>query len=128
MLVIQAMAGGRGGEIFILDMGEALNIYELARNVVALAGLTEEDGVEIVETGLRPGEKLQETYLAESEATAPGPHPQILVAQPHRPAGFRAREVVEEVRDLARRGDRDRIRRSLARWIPDHQGGPAHGS
>jgi FlaA1/EpsC-like NDP-sugar epimerase len=120
MLVVQAMAGGEGGEIFILDMGEAISIYELARNVIALAGLTEDDGIEIVETGLRPGEKLEEVYLAESEKTVPGPYPQILKAQPAIPEGFAPDRVVNELRDLATAGDREGIRRRLAAWIPDH--------
>jgi len=122
MLVIQAMAGGQGGEVFILDMGEAIRIYELARNVIALAGLGEEDGIEIVETGLRPGEKVEEIYLAESEETQPGPHPQILKALPHLPEGFSSLEAVQQLRTLAQAGDREGIRRHLARWIPDHQG------
>ena len=126
MLVIQAMAGGRGGEVFILDMGEAIKIYELARNVIALAGLSDEDGIEIVETGLRPGEKVDEIYLAESEATESGPHPQILKALPEIPPGFSAPEAVEELRQLALGGERKAIRRRLAQWIPDHQG-PAGG-
>ncbi len=123
MLVVQAMAGGQGGEIFILDMGEAIKIYELARNVIALAGLTEDDGIEIVETGLRPGEKLEEVYLATTETTEPGPHPQILSAQPELPPGFQPEAVVEELRSLAVAGDRDGIRRCLASWIPDHDSG-----
>jgi FlaA1/EpsC-like NDP-sugar epimerase len=121
MLVVQAMAGGKGGEIFILDMGEAIKIYELARNVIALAGLTEDDGIEIVETGLRPGEKLEEVYLATTERTEPGPHSQILSARPEIPPGFEADTVVEELRSLALAGDREGIRRCLAAWIPDHE-------
>ena len=127
MLVIQAMAGGRGGEIFILDMGEAISIYELARNVIALAGLTDEDGIEIVVTGLRPGEKLEEIYLGSSEQTSPGPHPQILAAHPRIPAEFSPAEVVKELCDLALNGERDQIRARLGDWIPDHEGTPSAG-
>ncbi len=128
MLVIQAMAGGQGGEVFILDMGEAIQIYELARNVIALAGLGEEDGIEIVETGLRPGEKLREVVLSESEESEPGPHPQILRAHPRLPEGFVAADAVEELRNLALANDRAGIRRRLAEWIPDHQGIAPRGS
>ncbi len=123
MLVIQAMAGGEGGEVFVLDMGEAINIYELAQNLIALAGLGQEDGIEIVETGLRPGEKLQETYLADTEPTRPGPHPQILVARPAIPSGFDPRAAVAELRSLALRGERAAIRARLAALIPDHEDG-----
>jgi len=124
MLVIQAMAGGQGGELFVLDMGEAINIHELARNLIALAGLGEDDGIEIVETGLRPGEKLRETYLAETEPTQPGPHPQILVTQTTRPASFDPTSGLEELVRLAREADRDGIRTRLRQLIPDHESTP----
>jgi FlaA1/EpsC-like NDP-sugar epimerase len=119
MLVIQAMSGGRGGEVFVLDMGEAINIRELARNLVALAGLGEDDGIEIVETGLRPGEKLTEQYLADTEPTEPGPHPQILVARPRIPEGFDPESVVRELAELARGADRPMLRRRMLELAHD---------
>jgi FlaA1/EpsC-like NDP-sugar epimerase len=120
MLVIQAMAGAEGGEVFVLDMGEAIRIEELARNLIALAGLTDDDGIEIVETGLRPGDKLAEQYIAETEPTVPGPHAQILASRIAPPASFDAAAVVDELRDRARRCDRDGIRRRLVELLPDH--------
>jgi FlaA1/EpsC-like NDP-sugar epimerase len=121
MLVVQAMAGGQGGELFVLDMGEAIRIHELARNLIALAGLGEDDGIEIVETGLRPGEKLEERYLADTEPTVPGPHKKILVARPPLPAGFSAAAVVEELQTLAEANDRPALRRRLVELLPDHE-------
>lgn len=120
MLVIQAMAGSRGGETFVLDMGEAINIHELAQNLVALAGLGVDDGIEIREIGLRPGEKLNEQYLAATDPTEPGPHEKILAARPGRPADFDPRAGVEELVGLARACDRDGIRRRLVELLPDH--------
>ena len=64
MLVVQGMAEGQGGEVFVLDMGEAIRIEELARNLINLSRPDAIDPVDIVETGLRPGEKLREQYLA----------------------------------------------------------------
>jgi FlaA1/EpsC-like NDP-sugar epimerase len=107
-------------------MGEAIRIQELARNMIALAGLGEDDGIEIVETGLRPGEKLAERYLAETEPMSQGPHPQILVAQPSSPSGFVAAAVVEELVAMARRLEREQIRRRLAELIPDHESHVQH--
>ncbi len=121
MLVIQAMAEGQGGEVFVLDMGEAINIYELAQDLIAFAGFAKDDEVEIIETGLRPGEKLQERYLADTEPTVASPHPQILVARPNVPDGFDPVDVVESLRALAQACDRDGIRRRLIELIPDHE-------
>jgi FlaA1/EpsC-like NDP-sugar epimerase len=120
MLVIQAMAQGAGGEIFVLDMGEAINIHELARDLIALAGLGEDDGIEIVETGLRPGEKLNERYLADTEPTVPSPHAQILVARPEMNVDD-LDAAVDELAEAAQRVDRKLLRRRLAEMIPDHE-------
>ena len=67
-LVIQAGTLARGGEIFILDMGAPVRIYDLARNIITLSGYTESE-IQIVETGIRPGEKLFEELLLTSEVT-----------------------------------------------------------
>jgi FlaA1/EpsC-like NDP-sugar epimerase len=82
-LVLQAAAMGRGGEIFVLDMGESVRIVDLARDLIRLSGLRPDD-IEIVFTGLRPGEKLfEELYFADEEMQ-PTPHPKVFVAY-HRP-------------------------------------------
>ena len=105
----------------VLDMGEAINIHELAQNLIALSGLGSQDGIRIVETGLRPGEKLKEQYLAETEPTRQGPHPQILIAQPELPADFAADRMLAELRELAGACRRDAIRERLRELIPDHE-------
>ena len=82
-LVLQAgLMGGKkaSGEIFVLDMGEPVKIADLARDMIRLSGLSEDD-IRIVYNGLRPGEKLYEELLADDESTLPTPHPKLRIAQ-----------------------------------------------
>ena len=85
-LVIQAGAMGKGGDVFVLDMGEAVKIYDLARKIINLSGLTVKDAVtpngdvEIKCTGLRPGEKLYEELLI-GENVSGTTHERIMTAQ-----------------------------------------------
>lgn len=76
-LVLQASVIGNGGEVFVLDMGEQIKVADLARNMIVLAGLVPGKDVEIVFTGLRPGEKLYEELFEECEQVEPTTHPKI---------------------------------------------------
>jgi lipopolysaccharide/colanic/teichoic acid biosynthesis glycosyltransferase len=78
-LVLQAGAMGRGGEVLLLDMGEQVRILDLARQLVRMAGLREGEDIEIVFTGLRPGEKLYEELHSDAERTRITRHERILV-------------------------------------------------
>jgi FlaA1/EpsC-like NDP-sugar epimerase len=78
-LVLQASTMGRGGEIFVLDMGEPVPIVDLAKNLIRLSGLDPERRVGIVYTGLRPGEKLLEELKLDGEGIKPTSHPKIRV-------------------------------------------------
>ncbi len=79
-LVLQAGLMGQSGQIFVLDMGEAVKIVELARMLIRLSGKTEQD-IPISYTGLRPGEKLFEELLANDETTETTPHPKLRIAK-----------------------------------------------
>jgi FlaA1/EpsC-like NDP-sugar epimerase len=78
-LVIQAAAFGKGGEIFVLDMGEPVRIQDLARDLIRLSGLEPNVDIGIVFTGLKPGEKLSESLFMKQEQPQKTPHPQIRV-------------------------------------------------
>ena len=76
-LVLEAGAMGNGSDIFIFDMGEPVKIYQLARKMIQLYGFEPGVEIKIVETGLRPGEKLYEELLNNTENTLPTHHPKI---------------------------------------------------
>jgi FlaA1/EpsC-like NDP-sugar epimerase len=80
-LVLEAGAMGKGGEIYMFDMGKSVRIVELARNMIRLSGLQPDKDIKIVYTGLRPGEKLYEELLGSSENTLPTHHPRIMIAK-----------------------------------------------
>jgi FlaA1/EpsC-like NDP-sugar epimerase len=119
LLVLQAAALGQGGEVYTLRMGEAVRIAELARDLVALSGFDPEQ-VPIRYTGLRPGEKLHEELHADTDATLPSPHPQLLVARLGELQVEDAVAAAEALTALARRGEDAAIRRQLARILPDY--------
>jgi FlaA1/EpsC-like NDP-sugar epimerase/lipopolysaccharide/colanic/teichoic acid biosynthesis glycosyltransferase len=80
-LVLEAGAMGRGGEIYVFDMGSPVKIRDLAESMIRLVGLKPYLDVNIVYTGLRPGEKLYEELLSDAETTLPTVHPKIMVAK-----------------------------------------------
>lgn len=79
-LVIQSLAVGKSGQILILDMGEPIKIYDLARQMIELAGFTPDVDIPIKITGLRPGEKLHESLVNANEKLERTHHPQLMVA------------------------------------------------
>ncbi len=116
-LVLQAAAMGRGGETFILDMGEPVRIVDLARDLVQLSGYEVNRDVEIVFSGLRPGEKLSEELYTTGEDVAATEHEKIVVVrngQQQTVTGSRLSELL----DAAQGGDGLRIRHLLAELLP----------
>ena len=118
-LVLEAAAMGKGGEIFVLDMGEPVRIADLARDMIRLSGRGE-DEIKIVYTGLRPGEKLYEELLSDDEHTRPTHHPKLRIAKARMvPAGW-LDELLEWLKAPAPKSDAE-VRRDLRRWVPEYQ-------
>ena len=100
-LVMEAATMSRGNEIFIFDMGQSVKIDTLARRMIELAGLVPDEDIEIVYTGLRPGEKLYEEVLADTENTLPTSHERIRIAKVREYDYQEACDGVNELRTLA---------------------------
>lgn len=118
-LVITAGALAKGGEIFVLDMGEPVRIYDLAENLIRLSGLTVGEDIEIKATGLRPGEKLYEELNMADEPTEPTANGAITVIKGVRPevADVEVRlSALEKALDL----DRDDVKRALQEAVPTY--------
>jgi FlaA1/EpsC-like NDP-sugar epimerase len=118
-LVLQAGMMGRGGEIYVLDMGEPVKIVELARQMIRLSGLSEAD-IRIEYTGMRPGEKLYEEPLAEAEKTLATPHPKLRVARARAPQNGKLLEELEAWLGSLLDPGADAVRAKLSGWIPEY--------
>ena len=124
-LVLQAGLMGRGGETFVLDMGQPIRIGDLARTMVRLSGYTEAD-IPIAFTGLRPGEKLFEELLADNEKTLPTPHAKLRVSRPIDPPGtswdISVKRWLESPGPV---GDAE-VRQMLTLWVPEYKPAPLY--
>jgi FlaA1/EpsC-like NDP-sugar epimerase/lipopolysaccharide/colanic/teichoic acid biosynthesis glycosyltransferase len=118
-LVLQAGAMGRGGEVFLLEMGEQVRIIDLARQLVRLAGLREGEDIEIVFTGLRPGEKLYEELHSDTERTRMTRHERIIKWELDVVDEEQLLREVAELEVLARAADDRAIRKGMSRLVPE---------
>ena len=96
-LVLEAGAIAKGGEIFVLDMGKPVKIDDLARNLIRLSGFEPDEDIEIVYTGLRPGEKLYEEMLMDEEGLSDTEHEMIHIG---RPLEFDSKQFREKLDEL----------------------------
>lgn len=119
-LVLQAGGLSRGGELFVLNMGEAVRIVQLAEDLVRLSGLSAAE-VPIVFTGLRPGEKLEEALWEADAVVEPTSHPEVLRVKENDPIdGAQLARSLESLTAAAASADRLQLEAALAEWIPTY--------
>ena len=114
-LVLQAGGMGKGGELFVLNMGEPVRIVELARDVITLSGLSPED-VPIVFTGIRPGEKLTEELWEADAVIRPTAHPDVQEVHERQPP-FDLERMLEEMAAVIENPHPGAMEMALARWV-----------
>jgi FlaA1/EpsC-like NDP-sugar epimerase len=119
-LVLEAGCMGNGGEIFIFDMGESVKIVDLASKMIRLSGLTIGKDIEIVFTGLRPGEKLYEELLNNSENTIPTHNKQIMIAKVEPYELKQIEPEISKLIELFYTQDNVKIVRQLKTIVPEY--------
>lgn len=119
-LVLQAGAYAKGGEIFVLDMGEPVKILDLARNMIRLSGYVPDEDIKIVFTGLRPGEKLYEELLMEEEGMHQTPNELIFIGRPIEFDEVSFYQNLEKLRELSYEEDGD-VREMIKELVPTYR-------
>jgi FlaA1/EpsC-like NDP-sugar epimerase len=119
-LILQAGAMGRGGEIFILKMGEPIKIDKLARDLIRLSGREPDTEIEIRHIGLRPGEKLYEELITEGEGIVPTEHEKIMVLRGNGFDYTNIRTQIERLSSKAAAFDEAGIKQILKEMIPEY--------
>ena len=118
-LVLQAGAYAKGGEIFVLDMGEPMKIDDLARNLIKLSGYRVDDEIKIEYTGLRPGEKMYEELLMNEEGLTETANKMIYIGKPIEIDDEKFEQQLEQLRDASKDEESD-IRAEVARIVPTY--------
>lgn len=119
-LILQAGAMGKGGEIFILEMGEPVNIDKMARDLIRFSGFEPDDEIKIIYTGLRPGEKLFEELMTDQENVVPTKHKKIMVLESSQVDSNKLATNVEKLKKAARKRDSIEIRDIFQKLVPEY--------
>jgi len=120
-LVIQAGMMAEGGEIFVLNMGEPVNIYGLAKDIITLSGLKPFEDIDIIFTGMRPGEKLFEELETAEEHLTKTRHPKIFIGKIANVPEEEVRHALQWLAVLSKNGQENELRRFLSQIIPEAQ-------
>ena len=121
-LILQASVMGAGGEIFVLDMGEPIKISYLAEEMIRLSGKVPGEDIDIIYTGLRPGEKLFEELFHEKEALQSTAHEKILLARYREFEWKRLNEVLDEIKLACAGYDEGKIQSLMKELVPEWSG------
>lgn len=121
-LVLQAATLGKGGEVFLLDMGEPVKIVHLARELITLSGFIPDEDIEIVFTGMRPGEKLFEELSIKGEDMIPTSHPKIAAWKNIPKDRETLNAGIECLREVINTQDHDKIVAEVKKLIPEYIG------
>ena len=117
-LVLEAGAMAGSSEVFVLDMGQPVKILDLAENLIKLSGYVPYVDIDIVETGLRPGEKLYEELLMKSDGLIKTTSSKIFIERQQEISQQEMDQKLEILRQALQRGDRESIRRAMKRVVP----------
>lgn len=118
-LVLEAGAMGKGGEVFIFDMGQSIKIVDLAKKMIKLSGLELDKDIKIVYTGLRPGEKLYEELLTKDENNLPTHNKQILIAKVTTEPLDKINSDTEKLIELFEKQDNFAIVQQMKKMVPE---------
>ncbi len=119
-LVLEAGNMGKGGEIYIFDMGDSIKIVDLAKKMIMLSGLTLGKDIQIVYTGLRPGEKLFEELLNNQENTIPTHHPKIMIAKVQQTDAAEISNAVDSIIKQLTEQDNYSLVKKMKDIVPDY--------
>ena len=119
-LVLQSAAMGKGGEIFVLEMGQPISIVSLAKDLIRLSGFRPDHEIEIVFSGIRPGEKLYEEISLSDENATKTRHPRIWVGESVAGSSMEIASAVDQLMDLARHQDPGVLRTALNKVVPEY--------
>ena len=119
-LVLQAASYAKGGEIFVLDMGEPVKIYDLAKNLIRLSGYKPDEDIKIEVCGLRPGEKLYEELLMDEEGLKNTRHNKIFIGNPIDVDENELNTMLDELKKASETDDTKLIKKTIAKAVPTY--------
>ncbi len=122
-LILQATSMGEGGEIFVLDMGEPIKIRYLAEQLIVLSGKKVGEDIDIVYTGLRPGEKLFEELFHAKESLVATTHEKVLTAAPRCHVWSTLRKAINQLDAAIIANDPQCLQTLLTQWVPEYHSG-----